>query len=345
MFSWDRPVFLFLQLGTPKKATFWSVGAFLWAFLKDHRVVDIPYIVRALLVGIVIIPLRLWRVVIAYRSIWKIEGSPLRVYSERFIKALQKKSPGEIMVLAMTYDHGGIRTALLELQKTAPGRPIMVIPLYPQYATSSTGAALSRVYEEATKLWDPPALIVIQDFYKRIAYIDVLSKSLSKGLAEDTELIVLSFHGVPIRHLEKSQCTHSRKCQNHECPAQNFPSLCYRAQCYATAQALRAKLKLSIPIEIVFQSRVGSLPWTSPNLLDKMTDWKEREVKHIAIATPSFTVDCLETLEEIAINFCEKWANLVPNGTVRVISCLNDSEEWIEAISDSMKNLSAKPAL
>jgi ferrochelatase len=345
MFSWNRPIFLFVQLGTPEQPAFWSVARFLWAFLKDPRVVDIPYIGRALLVGIVIIPFRLLKVVAAYKSIWKPEGSPLRVYSDRFIKALRKKNPNDTMALAMTYDQGSIRKALKDLQSEAPGQPIIIIPLYPQYATSSTGAALSLVYEEAAKFWDPPALIVIQDFYERVSYIKVLAKNLTQFLKEKTELVVLSFHGVPIRHLEKSQCANAKGCQAHECPAQNFPRLCYRAQCYATARAIQAELKLSIPIEVVFQSRVGSLPWTSPNLLDKMIGWKARGIKHITIATPSFTVDCLETLEEIAINFCETWAEMVPNGTVQVMPCLNDSQEWVEAISESMKDLDPKLSL
>jgi len=339
--SSSKTAFLYLQLSTPQRASFFSVFIFLYRFLTDWRVIDLPKVLRWIVVTLFIIPLRLRAVTKAYSSIWTAKGSPLGVYSEQLISTLKRQHPEENIELAMTYDRGAIKNALERLQQSRPDR-IIVLPLFPQYAASTAGSALSQVYQEAAKLWDPPALVVKKDFYSDRGFIEASVALIIPHLHTDIDLLILSFHGLPIHHLKQSGCPVTASCQSKRCPKERGTTSCYRAQCYRTAEAIIKALPRTLASEVVFQSRIGRLPWIEPNLVDQVSRWKAEGRRHIMIAMPSFTADCLETLEEIEIRFKAEWIEAVPEGSVRVISCVNASEIWVKVLSRwmmGMKNL------
>lgn len=323
----NNPAILLIQLGTPVKPTFKEVGLFLWRFLNDPRVIDIAFLLRYVLTTCLIIPLRLYSVVQSYKSIWSPDGSPLRIYTESFFKKIQSFLPDYEIAYAMLYDHNSVKDTLKKLAQSH--EHIFILPLYPQYATSSSGAAIAKIYYEASLLWDPPKITIIKDFFDEEEYQLALMQLISQYKNERSELLVWSFHGVPIRHLEKSLCSEASSCQASDCPLK-AATYCYRAQCMATAHNISKKINWDIPSEVVFQSRVGSLPWTQPNITNRLIEWKKKGLKHITIIPASFVSDCLETLEELTESLKEKWLHEVPDGSLTVIPCLNDNDFWVE---------------
>lgn len=334
--------FLFLQLGTPSHSSLRSVWHFLYRFLNDWRVIDIPNPFRWILVTLFIIPLRAWRVTQAYKSIWTISGSPLRTYSESMVAKAQLALPHTPIALAMNYDLNGVSKAFEELQKSKCNS-IVIIPLFPQYAASSTGTAIANVYQAVAQMWDPPALWVKKDFYEDPGFINAIADLLIRELRDFTpDLIVLSFHGLPVRHIQKSGCAYAESCKLRACQSTEFIGTCYRAQCYQSAKKIHEALEqqgFAYKYDVVFQSRLGSIPWINPDLTQQAQIWKNAGYKNILISTPSFMADCLETLEEIQDRFNEQWTSEVPGGSIRLTPCINDSDIWVKSLTSWMKKI------
>ncbi|NBW58263.1 ferrochelatase [bacterium] len=323
---------LLLNLGTTQSPSYWHVFRFLREFLTDGRVIDLPFFIRSLLVYGLILPFRPFKVMHAYKTIWTKNGSPFVIYHQSLLKQLRSLSPQTPIELGMRYGDLSIKKALDNLKKQGCNH-LIVLPLFPQYATASTGSAIAKLYTEIAQWWDPPTVDITLDFFDDEDFIDAQS-NLIKPLLQNNPIdaIIYSFHGVPVRHLQKSGCPNALNCQISACSIPDKSSrLCYKAQCKETARLLHQALNTDIPKEVAFQSRLGSIPWIKPYLDEALYEWHKLGYKNLLIVCPSFTVDCLETLEEIQLRFKEDWESLT-GGTVITAPCVNDDRRWVMAL-------------
>lgn len=346
---------LLINLGTPDNCEPRSVYRYLTEFLNDPRVVDLPSILRWILVNIIIVPLRFKKSAKAYQKIWTAQGSPLLFNSQQIAQALAQELGKTYQVeLAMRYGNPSIATALEKLKDCAS---LNIIPLFPQYSSAATGSAVAKAFEWIGKQWNIPEITVMKDFYNNpdfiAAYADVIqkninnkkidSKQLGFRLGEDNNVenssgkridkILFSFHGLPERHIHKSAC--QAKCDSvNACrPINEDNQFCYRAQCYATSRLLARALNLtSDQYTVCFQSRLGRTPWIKPYTDLVLSELIHQGIKNIAIVCPSFVADCLETLEEINIRAREQWQAL-GGGEFVFVPCINAHPAFIKGLA------------
>lgn len=323
---------LLINLGTPSTADVYAVRRYLREFLSDRRVITLPWPIRMLLLYAFILPFRTKKTTRAYQAIWTEHGSPLRTYSEQLCQKLKTRLSGNFQVeLGMRYGTPSLNDALAKLKNC---EKLVVLPLYPQYASSSSGSAI-----EATLAWLKqqvviPHLHIIRDFYHHPAYIKAQIDQL-KPYIQDNAFILFSYHGLPEQHLNTIGC--QPICTN-ECPImhQNTPPhhhACYRAQCYTTTRAIATGLNLApSTYQTCFQSRLGRAPWIQPYFDEQLPKLYQQGIRNLIVTSPSFVTDCLETLEEIAIRAKQQWEALGGESFVFVPS-LNAKEQWVEAIA------------
>lgn len=324
---------LLINLGTPDSPKKSDVRAYLKEFLSDPRVIDISSIARWFLLHAVILPFRPKKTAEAYEKIWTEQGSPLLINTQVFAEELQKKLGAEIKVaFGMRYGKPSIATAIEQLSGC---EKIIVLPLFPQYASAATGSALEQVLKIYAGKTNIPELQIIQDFFDQDFFINPYATLIHKHLDQfKPDFILFSYHGLPERQIEKSGCKLSVCDRQQNCPIINEKNrFCYRAQCYATTKALTAKLNLTEnQFTTSFQSRLGRTPWIKPYTDEVLIELRRKNIKRLAIVCPSFTADCLETLEEIAIRGKEQWSSLGGEALFQV-PCLNADINWVEAIA------------
>jgi len=327
---------LIVNLGSPDAPTPRAVRRYLREFLGDPRVLDIPAPARWLLLETVILPFRPRRSAHAYAQIWTSEGSPLVVHSRMLRDALRKELGDDWVVeLAMRY---GVPSIDAALERLAAGdvESVLVVPLFPQYASASTGSALDAVYAAAAERHNVPPLNVLPSFYAEPGFVRALA-AVARELPEDQrpDHVLFSFHGLPERQVKESDtsgshCLASESCCDAIGAANRF---CYRAHCAATARALARALGLREEHwTLSFQSRLGRAPWIRPYTDELLPQLYERGVRRLAVACPSFVADCLETLEEIGIRGREQWLRLGGEDLV-LIPCLNAHPIWVETLA------------
>ncbi len=316
---------LLINLGTPSALTTKAIRQYLRPFLLDKRVITLPAFLRYMLVNGVILPFRPKRLLHTYGKIWTKEGSPLMQHSLALHHALQEKlKESHLVAIAMRYGAPSISDALDKLKRCDS---ITILPLYPQYASSSSGSAIEAALHEIQK-WDViPNLQVIRDFYKHPSFIDAVSQSVEPYIKQDS-FVLFSYHGVPQNHLRMPECRH---CET-ACPSTQDTS-CYRAQCFETTRLLVRKLALPEKNHATaFQSRLGKTPWIKPYTDEMLQDLAQRGIKNLVVVCPSFVSDCLETLEEIAIQAKKQWQDLTGQ-VLETVPCLNANQTFVEAIA------------
>lgn len=324
---------LLVNLGSPKSPTAKDVKPYLGEFLMDSRVIDMPYILRALLVKGIILNTRPKKSAEAYEKVWWPEGSPLIVISQRQHKKVQEKLDIPV-ALAMRYGEPSIKTGLAELHAKGVD-DVLMIPLYPQFAMATTETIDVLAEEVRQKHFPSMKVTSFPAFYNRKEYVDALAHSIKTHLeGYDYDQLVFSYHGVPERHIKKSDVTKSHckidgSCCSTPSKAHDF---CYRHQCYETTRQVVEKL--NIPADkytISFQSRLGMDKWLQPPTDATVNSLAEKGMKKIAVATPAFVADCLETLEEIGMQAHDEF--LKRGGQeFRTIPCLNEDDMWIDAL-------------
>lgn len=327
---------LLIQLGTPEAPEPGPVRAYLREFLNDPRVLDINPIGRTALLNLVILPTRPAQSAEAYAKIWTDRGSPLLFHSEDLCEAVAGElGDGWRVALGMRYGIPSLASALLDLVEDGVDR-VVALPLYPQYASSSTGTALEELYSAAAAMWNVPPLTAIAPFYDRPGFVDAFTAVARPVLDElGPDHVLFSYHGLPERHMRKSDtggdhCLESADCCDEIVEANRH---CYRAQCYATTRALSAALELDAAEHSVsFQSRLGRTPWIKPYTDEVLPQLARRGVKKLAVLCPSFVADCLETLEEVQIRGAEQFAEAGGDRLVLVPS-LNSSPAWVSAVA------------
>ena len=319
---------LLINLGTPDAPTTPAVRRYLREFLSDPRVIDINPIGRALLLDLVILPFRPARSAEAYRKVWDATtGSPLLMHSQALAAGVQAKLGADWQVeLAMRYGNPSIASALEKLRACSR---IVVLPLFPQYAASSTATAIARVMELATQSWDVKPIDVVPAFHAEPMFLDAFATVAKPVLAEaKPDHVLFSFHGLPERQIRKSgdaKCLASPTCCDRE-----PPPTCYRAQCFATARGLAERLAIT-DYTVCFQSRLGRTPWITPHTDVVVEDIAKTGKKRLAVFCPAFVADCLETLEEIGIRLTEQW-KAAGGEALTLVPSLNATPAWIDAV-------------
>ncbi len=328
---------LLVNLGTPDAPDTASVRRYLAEFLWDHRVLDIPAIGRFFLLYGAILPFRPAKSARAYQKVWSPEtGSPLLHHSAALTDAVRAElGQGWTVALGMRYGRPNLQSALDTLENSGCTR-IFVQPLYPQYASSSTGSTVERLFALAGQRPATPNLTILPEFYDDADFIESVRAVAAPHLdAIKPDHVLMSYHGLPERQVQATQiagtghCLASGACCDR---IETVNSRCYRAQCYATTRALTAALGLEPgAVTVSFQSRLGNIPWIKP-YTDELLPVLAAKHKKLAVLCPSFTSDCLETLEEIGMAAKAEYAKL--GGELHLIPCVNSSPRWVQAVVD-----------
>jgi ferrochelatase len=328
-----------MNLGSPDSTKVSDVKKYLDEFLMDERVIDKPWLFRALLVKGIIVPFRAPKSAEAYRSIWTEEGSPLLVISRQLRDALQKEIE-EPVTIAMRYGNPSPQSAFDELVKNNPDlEEVIAVPLYPHYAMSSYETSVEYAKEQHTKGGYGFRLHFIQPYYNHDAYIAALADSIAPHLEEDWDHILFSYHGVPERHILKGDVTgrHCLKVENCCAVPSAAHEFCYRHQCFATTQLVVEKLNLPEgKWSQSFQSRLGRDPWLQPYTAARLEALPKEGIKKLVVVCPAFVSDCLETLEEIAVEGKEIFLH-AGGSHFEMIPCLNVHPMWVRTLADWVK--------
>jgi len=326
---------ILVNLGSPDSYQTKDVRRYLRQFLMDGRVIDAPYLVRKMIVEGFVLPFRPKKSAEAYRSVWMKEGAPLKVWTENFRQALKPMVNVPVSV-AMRYGNPTPEKALYDLKAKNPNlEEILIAPMYPHYAMSSYETAFLYTVEEIKKQAPELKFKILQPFYDEQAYIASLSESIAPYLEKPYDHLLFSYHGLPVRHLKKSDPTKKHCYQVDQCcdvksTAWDF---CYKHQVIQTTKQVAGHLKIPAhKFSYSFQSRLGSDQWIKPYTDEQLKSFPSQGIKHLLVICPAFVSDCLETLEEIAIRGKESFLE-AGGESFTAIPCLNTNLKWTETFA------------
>ncbi|SDK00481.1 ferrochelatase [Catalinimonas alkaloidigena] len=328
---------LVVNLGTPDSPATRDVKKYLTEFLMDPRVIDLPAVQRALLVKGVIVPFRAPKVAREYRKLWMDEGAPLRVYGRRLVKTLQARFAGQpvVVALGMRYQNPSLAAALQALRAQNVDR-ILVFPLFPQYASATTGSVAEEVMRHMADWHVIPSVEFINAYHDDPRYIRAFADKVAHDLQRyQPDHVLFSYHGIPERHLQRLQEENAAQCAWPACdcgPHSAHRRYCYRSACFRTSELIARQVGLSVAhYTTAFQSRLGKDPWIQPYTDQTIRALRRRGVNHLLVVAPSFVADCLETVLEIGEEYNDLF--LEEGGTTfHYTESLNDSEAWVDAI-------------
>ena len=327
---------LLTNLGSPDSTDVADVRKYLNQFLMDPYVIQLPWVLRRLIVSLFVLPSRPKASAHAYKSIWWEEGSPLVVLSQRLLEAVKKNTDVPV-AMAMRYGSPAIETQLLKLAKQDGIEEILLVPLYPHYADSTIKTTIEEAKSVIARHKLAVKLVVLQPFYQEPAYIDALVASTAPWLNADSgfDHILFSYHGLPELHLTKADPTGNHCLKRDDCCQVASPAhaTCYRFQVLRTTERFVEKAGLKPDqYSVAFQSRLGRAKWLEPSTVDTLKELAEKGVKNLLVMCPAFVTDCLETLEEIALQGSEEFKQ-AGGESLTLIPCLNDHEQWVSVIS------------
>lgn len=327
---------LLVNLGTPDSPETKDVRKYLDQFLMDERVIDIPKLNRTLLVKGIIVPFRSPKTSKLYKEIWNENGSPLLHYSVLQKQMLQEKLGDDYQVeLAMRYQNPSIENALAKL-KAGLVESIKVIPLFPQYASASTGSVMQLVMELLSKWQTIPPVSFVNSFHDNQKMIEIFADNARKHQPETYDHVLFSFHGLPERQLLKCDHTGSYCLKQEGCceTLNDTNKFCYGAQSYDTAKLLAKELGIAREnYTVCFQSRLGKEPWVQPYTADVLKKLAAEGKKRLLAFSPAFVADCLETIYEITVEYNEEFKAL-GGEHVQLVESLNDDPKFIEALAE-----------
>ena len=330
---------LLVNLGTPDSPATADVKKYLDQFLMDERVIDIPKLNRTLLVKGIIVPFRSPKTAKLYKEIWNEHGSPLLYYSRLQAEMLQERLGDDYHVeLAMRYQSPSVASALANL-KAGLVESIQVIPMFPQYASASTGSVMQLVMELVSKWPTVPPISFVNSFHDNELMIKVFAENARKHHVESYDHVLFSFHGLPERQLLKCDHTGSYCLKSADCcqTLNDTNKFCYSAQGHDTARLIAKELNLSKDqYTVCFQSRLGKEPWVQPYTTDVLKKLAGEGKKRLLVFSPAFVADCLETLYEITVEYHEEFKAL-GGEHVQLVESLNDSPVFIEALAGMVK--------
>lgn len=326
---------LLVNLGTPDSPAVSDVRRYLKEFLLDERVIDIPFIPRNLLVRGIIAPFRAPKSAKTYKHIWTKDGSPLLYYSQRMQQLLQAElGENYVVELAMRYQNPSLNTVLKRMEGMGL-RHIRVIPLFPQYASATSGSVHQKVMELVSRWQTIPDISFVNSFPDHPDMIATFAEQGKKYDPASYDHILFSFHGLPVRQLIKADF--NKHCQlNKHCCENIGPHnyRCYGAQCHLTAHKIAAALNIQrADYTVCFQSRLGKDPWIQPYASETIEQLAKAGKKRLLVFSPAFVADCLETIFEIGEEYQEEFV-AAGGEKVQLVESLNDHPLWIKTLAD-----------
>lgn len=326
---------LLVNLGTPDSPAVSDVYRYLIEFLMDGRVIDIPTWRRTLLVKGIIVPFRARNSAKLYQEIWDEKtGSPLLHYSLIQQRLLQERLGDAYHVeLAMRYQNPSIPNALANLKRMNVDS-IRVIPLFPQYASATTGSVIEKVMAEIRSWQTFPEVSFVNQFYDNKLMVDIFAENARKQQPKTYDHFLFSYHGLPVRQLLDVDGSGTHNCDKSGCRERIHENnkFCYLAQCYATTRLIAEKLNIAqADYTVCFQSRLGKTPWIQPYTSDVLKDVASRGKKRLLVFSPAFVADCLETIYEIGTEYATDFKAL-GGEHVQLVESLNDHPLWITAL-------------
>jgi len=324
---------LLINLGTPDSPSVSDVRSYLSQFLNDPRVIDIPWLLRKLLVNGIIVPFRAPKSAKNYKKLWTENGSPLLYHSNRVKELLQKELLATHDVyLAMRYKNPSIPNVLEEMRKKNYAK-IVVLPLFPQYASASTGSALDEVMRVVRTWWVIPELNIISQYYDHPLFIDAWVGRGKQYNISDYDHVLFSYHGLPERQVDKVY--NEGLCGGHDCENEitEENKYCYKATCYATTRLLAERLNISSEkYTVCFQSRLDK-KWLTPFSDKVVEECAKKGMKKVLVFSPAFTADCLETIIEIGDEYQEIF-HKHGGEKIQLVESLNDYAIWIDCLRE-----------
>lgn len=324
---------LIVNVGTPSKPNQREVRAFLRQFLNDPRVIDLPWLRRMILVNGIIIPFRVKKSTGLYRRVWTVSGSPILMYLNSLQQKLELKfGAGADFYAAMRYGEPSIASVLDKINRIGYDE-LVVLPLFPQYAESTTGSIIAHIESLLPRYNNIKTVNYIHDFYDHPAFIRVFSTRIGLYMPETFDHVVFSYHSLPVRQVDAHHP--GKSCIACLCEHQmpEFGNGCYKAQCYETTRLIVASLGLKPEnYTVTFQSRL-TRKWIGPFTEDVVLQLAAEGKKRILVASPSFVADCLETIVEIGMDYNKLFCQHGGHELIMVES-LNNDESWVEAVGE-----------
>lgn len=327
----DKTALLLVNVGTPNNPSVQAVRRYLFQFLNDPRVIDLPWLARKILVNLIIVPFRAPKSAKLYQRLWTDEGSPLLTNTLRLQEKLQKSLDSQADVfVGMRYQEPSIRKAAESIKEGGYTR-LIVLPMFPQYASSTSGTASQAVMEEIGKWNTIPHVHFINQFYNHPAFVDAFAQRIATYQPSTYDFVLFSYHGLPNNHNDKghpgipsAQCECEKAMPSHG-------QFCYKAACYETTRLLVEKLNLQgDKFSTAFQSRLSS-NWMQPFTDKTLNKLAQKGIKRLLVVAPSFTADCLETTDEIGHEYKNEF--MAAGGEqLTLVESLNDSDPWVDAL-------------
>jgi ferrochelatase len=309
------------------------VRSYLFQFLNDKRVIDIPWLLRKILVNGIIVPFRAPKSAKVYKELWTEKGSPIQYHTHELCHKLQQSLGHDYEVkYAMRYKNPALREVLKQWEGKN-FKQIIIIPLFPQYASATNGSVLEEVMEVIKKWWVIPELSLVSQFYDQEFYLKGFEENGRKYRLEDYDHVLFSFHGLPERHVDKVY--DQGLCQDNDCEkgVSEANAYCYKASCYETAIQLAKRLELKeSDYSVGFQSRLGK-GWIEP-FSDKIIEHLAKKgAKKLLVFSPAFVADCLETIIEIGDEYQELFQEH-GGEKVQLVESLNTSDTFVEGLKE-----------
>jgi len=327
-----KTAIILINVGTPDDPSTSSVRRYLKEFLSDPRVLDIAALARWLLLRLIILPFRSPKSAKMYRSIWTKDGSPLLVHTRTLAEKLKQRLPDALVLVGMRYGNPRLAHAIAEASKSGATQ-ILLAPLFPQYASASTGTALQEAYRLLGALPRVPEVHVLPPFFLDGGFLDSFVATLKEAIAsKPVDHVLFSYHSIPLHQV---QMLHAGCASNDSCCATLGPhnASCYRAQCIATTNELVKRAGLAPgSFSTSFQSRLGRAVWLGPNTESTIEGLAKKGTKRLAVICPSFVSDCLETVEEIGVRAKEQFHSLGGEELVAV-PCVNGRDDMADALA------------
>lgn len=329
---------LLVNLGTPDDPSTSSVRRYLREFLMDGRVIDIPYLNRWMLINLIIAPIRGPKSAKEYQRLWDERGSPLKYYGEDLTQLVQESVGDKYHVeLAMRYQNPSVESALDRLKKKGVNS-ILVIPLFPQYASASTGSVIEEVNRVVGQWQVIPELNYVNNFFDHDLFLKTIEERASVFMKEKSyDHFVFSYHGLPERQILKAEiktCKLGECCHNYG----DHNKYCYRSQCFETSKLLAKRL--NIPQEkytVSFQSRLGKTPWIKPYTDHLIDELAADGIKNVLVFSPAFISDCLETTLEVGETYKEQFIE-AGGDSWDLVESLNTHPTWVQCLTAMIQN-------
>lgn len=336
----QKTAVILANVGTPDEPTVSAVRRYLFQFLNDRRVIDLPWLLQKFLVNVIIVPFRAPKSTKLYQMLWTEKGSPLKYISNESKEKLQKTLGENYEVfVGMRYQNPSLK-AVLQTIKEKRFDKIVILPMFPQYASSTTGTISQLVNTEIAKWNVIPELTIISQFYQNPGFINAFASQIRKYNPQEFDHIIFSYHGLPFSQTDRVHpgiktvdCTCEAEMPEHG-------RYCYKATCYETTRLLAKELGLpKSAYSVAFQSRLTK-NWLKPFSDKEIIKFAKNGTKRILITAPAFIADCLETVVEIGIEYHELFQKH-GGEKIQLVESLNANNDWIETVAEMVKNSSS----